>query len=89
MGIENRVLVLASENDPQLAMLTNLLHTVCGEADVCAPQAQDATVILQWSGTRELLREVFLICKKVRWVHSRAAGLETCCFRSSWRAKCC
>jgi len=80
MGIENRVLVLASGNDPQLAMLTNLLHTVCGEADVCAPQAQDATVILQWSGTRELLREVFLICKKVRWVHSRAAGLDNLLF---------
>ena len=79
MGIENRVLVLASGNDPQLAMLTNLLHTVCGEAATCTT-AQDATVILQWSGTRELLREVFSICMKVRWIHSRAAGLDNLLF---------
>ena len=39
MGIENRVLVLASGNDPQLAMLTNLLHTVCGEAATCSDGA--------------------------------------------------
>ena len=80
MGIENRVLVLVSGNDPQLAMLTDLPHTVCGEAATCVPAAQDATVILQWSGTRELLREVFSICRKVRWVHSRAAGLDNLLF---------
>ena len=37
-------------------------------------------MILLWSGTRELLREVFEICGKVRWVHSRAAGLDNLLF---------
>ena len=37
-------------------------------------------MILQWSGTRELLRELFAICRKVRWVHSRAAGLDNLLF---------
>jgi len=73
MGKENPVLVLASGDDPQFAMLNELPHTVCGEVAACAQAAKDATVILLWSGTRELLRELFGICGKVRWVHSRAA----------------
>src|ERR1700684_3331318 len=80
MGKENPVLVLASGGDPQLAMLNELPHTVCGEVAACAHAAKDATVILQWSGTRELLRELFRICPKLRWVHSRAAGLDNLLF---------
>ena len=80
MGIENRVLVLASGDDPQLAMLTDLPHTVCGEVAACALAAKDATVILQWSGTQELLREVLATCRNLRWVHSRAAGLDNLLF---------
>ena len=37
-------------------------------------------MILLWSGSRELLRELFGICGKVRWVHSRAAGLDNLLF---------
>jgi phosphoglycerate dehydrogenase-like enzyme len=80
MGIENRVLVLASGNDPQFTMLTDLPHTVCGEVAACTLAANDATVILQWSGTQELLREVFETCRNLRWVHSRAAGLDNLLF---------
>ena len=80
MGKENPVLVLASEYDPQFAMLNRVPHTICGEVAACAQAAKDATVILQWSGTRELLRESFSICKKARWVHSRAAGLDNLLF---------
>jgi len=56
MGKENPLLVLASGDDPQFAMLNHLPHTVCGEVAACAQAGKDATVILQWSGTRELLR---------------------------------
>src|ERR1039458_5494373 len=80
MGKEHPVLVLASGDDPQFAMLNELPHTVCGEVAACAQAAKDATVILLWSGTRELLRELFGICGKVRWVHSRAADLDNLLF---------
>jgi len=80
MGKENPVLVLASRDDPQFALLNGLPHTVCGEVAKCAQAGNDATVILLWSGTRELLREWFGICGKVRWVHSRAAGLDDLLF---------
>ena len=80
MGKDNQVLVLASGYDPQFAMLNELPHTVCGEVAACAQAGKDATVILLWSGTRELLRELFAICRKVRWVHSRAAGLDNLLF---------
>ena len=80
MAKENPVLVLASGYDPQFAMLNELPHNVCGEVAACGQAAKDATVILQWSGTRELLRELLAICKKVRWVHSRAAGLDNILF---------
>lgn len=80
MAKENPVLVLASGYDPQFAMLNELPHKVCGEVAACGQAAKDATAILQWSGTRELLRELLAICKKVRWVHSRAAGLDNVLF---------
>jgi phosphoglycerate dehydrogenase-like enzyme len=80
MGQENPVLVLAPGNDPQFAMLNELPHTLCGEVAACAQAAKDATVILQWSGTRELLRALFGMCGKVRWVHSRAAGVDNLLF---------
>ena len=80
MGKENPVLVLASGDDPRFAMLNELPHTVCQQVAVCAQAGRDATVILLWSGSRELLREFFAICGKVRWVHSRAAGLDNLLF---------
>jgi len=80
MKKENPVLVLASADDPQFTMLNRLPHKVCGDVAACALAAEDATVILQWSGTRKLLRESLSICKKLRWIHSRAAGLDNLLF---------
>jgi len=42
--------------------------------------APDADVILNWSGSRQLLEQVWKISPRVRWVHSRAAGLEDVLF---------
>ncbi len=39
--------------------------------------APDADVIFNWSCGRDLLRQVFLMAPKVRWVHSRSAGLDS------------
>jgi len=80
MGKENPVLVLASGDDPQFAMLNDLPHTVCGDVSSCAQAAKNATVILQWSGSRELLRALFGMGEKVRWTHSKAAGLDNLLF---------
>ncbi|MGB6719196.1 MAG: D-2-hydroxyacid dehydrogenase, partial [Terracidiphilus sp.] len=33
-----------------------------------------------WSGSRDLLRSVFLACPNLRWVHSRSAGLDNVLF---------
>jgi phosphoglycerate dehydrogenase-like enzyme len=76
MGKENPVLVLASGDDPQFAMLNEIPHTVCADVAACAQAGKDATAILLWSGTRESLRQILGLCGKVRWIHSRAAGLD-------------
>ncbi|MEX2262386.1 MAG: D-2-hydroxyacid dehydrogenase [Bryobacteraceae bacterium] len=42
--------------------------------------APRADVILHWNTSRALLEEVWKMASKVRWVHSRAAGLDTLLF---------
>src|SRR5271156_4614996 len=74
------VLVLAQGNDPQLAMLKRVPHVVGGEAAAFAEAAKDAAVMLNWSGSRELLRAVLAMCPKVKWVHTRWAGLDSLLF---------
>jgi phosphoglycerate dehydrogenase-like enzyme len=90
--LENPVLVLvsgddskldpkeAAKGDPQLAMLRDLPHTICGNVGACVQAAKEATVILQWSGTRALLREALALAGNVRWIHSKAAGLDNLLF---------
>ena len=87
MSKENPVLVLASaadlKNNPQLALLQHLPHTICGNvAEDCTRAAQAATVILQWSGTREMLRQSFATAStnQLRWIHSKSAGLDNVLF---------
>jgi phosphoglycerate dehydrogenase-like enzyme len=81
---DNTVIVLADPVDPQLAMLADLPEktgiAVGNVPEAFARAAPDATVILNWSGSRALLRDVFLMAPKVRWVHSRSAGLDSLLF---------
>ncbi len=78
------VVVLADPTEPQLAMLeqlppeTDIAVGDCPEAFERA--APDADVIFNWSLTGSLLREVFHLCPHVRWVHSRAAGIDNLLF---------
>jgi phosphoglycerate dehydrogenase-like enzyme len=80
----NTVLVLADPTDSQLARLEELPRdtsiAVGNSAEAFETLAPDATVILNWSGSRALLREVFGMCPNLRWVHSKAAGLDTVLF---------
>lgn len=80
MAKKNPVLVLASGEDPQFAMLGEVPHTICRDIGNCAGAGRDAAVILQWSGTPELLRAVLASCPEVRWIHSRAAGVDNLLF---------
>ena len=80
MSIEHTVLVLAQENDPQLNMLKGLRHIVGREPAAFASAVKDPVVILSWSGPKALLREVFIMCQDVLWVHSRSAGLDSTLF---------
>jgi phosphoglycerate dehydrogenase-like enzyme len=80
MSSEYTVLVLAQEDDPQLSMLQPLKHIVGRTPEAFASAVNDPVVILAWSGPKQLLREVFLMCKDVRWVHSRSAGLDSLLF---------
>src|ERR1700738_5602526 len=80
----NTVLVLANPTDPQLGMLQELPPetsiAVGNSTEAFKKMAPEAAVILNWSGPRPLLREVFVMCPNLRWVHSKAAGLDTVLF---------
>jgi phosphoglycerate dehydrogenase-like enzyme len=78
------LLVLSHPADRTLAMLESLPEATTiavGEtAEAFASSAPDADVILNWSGSRELLEQVWRMAPRVRWVHSRATGLEDVLF---------
>jgi len=78
------VLVLANPPEPQLAMLEQLppeTNLAVGDSAAAFERtAPEATVIFNWSLGGGLLRDVFKMCPHVRWVHSRAAGLDNLLF---------
>lgn len=76
MRLEHTVLVVTQEKDAQLAMLAGLRHIVGSKPEDFRSAANEPVVILAWSGPKTILREVFLMCRDVRWVHSRSAGLD-------------
>lgn len=79
MNDEPKVLVLAKQDDPELALLSNVPHTIARNASA-AREACNATAILQWSGTREMLREAFAQCNSLRWIHTWSAGVDAWLF---------
>jgi len=78
------VLVLADPTDPLLGMLDALPDAVRiaagNRVEAFADAAPHAGVILNWTNNRELLRQVFLTAPRVRWIHSRSAGLDELLF---------
>ena len=86
------LLVFADPDMPQLAMLDELSlgsRIVVGDSPAAfSKAAPDATVIFNWSGSCALLREVFLACPNLRWVHSRSAGLRALALRRAHRRPC-
>jgi phosphoglycerate dehydrogenase-like enzyme len=80
MSIEYTVLVVTQDDDPQLSMLQGLRHIVGRKPQDFASAVNDPVVIFAWSAPRAVLRDVFHMCKDVRWVHSRSAGLDSVLF---------
>lgn len=81
---KSTILVLAEPTLPQLAMLEPLgalANIIAGDSsDRFERVAADADVIFNWSASLELFREVFRLCPRLRWAHSRSAGLEKALF---------
>ena len=82
---DHTVLVLASTlADKDLAMLDALPPetslAVGTSAEAFERLAEDADVILSWSLSGKVLREVFGMAPRVQWVHSRSAGLDSVLF---------
>lgn len=81
---DSTVLVLADPTDPLLAMLEALPEGVRiaagNRVEAFTAAAPDADVILNWTGGLELLREVWRMTPRVRWIHSRSAGVDELLF---------
>ena len=78
------VLVLTAPGDHDIPLLAELRQkatiVVGGSARDLAKAAVDAEIILNWSASLALLREMFVKSRRVRWIHSRSAGLEQTLF---------
>src|SRR5579883_1264463 len=76
----NIVLVLADPTEPTLGMLEQMPDevtiTVGNNVEAFRRSAPEANVIFTWSVGGKVLEDVFAMAKNVRWVHSRAAGLD-------------
>lgn len=74
------LLVISPPNDRQLTHLDRLppgTSLACGESmEAFAALAPAADVILSWSGNRKALEAAFAAAPKVKWIHSRSAGLD-------------
>jgi phosphoglycerate dehydrogenase-like enzyme len=75
-----KLLVLSRPDAPHLSVLTQLPPetevVVAGDAQTVAAAAAGADVILNCTGDSPLLEPALRCGKRVRWVHSLAAGVE-------------
>jgi phosphoglycerate dehydrogenase-like enzyme len=76
----NTILVLSDPADRQLAMLDRLPDStsiaVGNNVEAFERLGPEAQVIFNWSGGRKLVQQVWKIAPRVKWIHSRAAGLD-------------
>lgn len=84
MGNHTLLVLSADLADKDLALLEQLPPetsiAVGNTPEAFERLAGDADVILSWSVSGKLLRDVFLMTPRVQWVHSRSAGLDTVLF---------
>ena len=54
--------------------------TIGDAAHAFQNSAADAEILFNWSGSLALIRDVFRMCPRLRWLHSRSVGLERVLF---------
>ena len=78
------LLVLADPAEAQLKMLDRFRASInivtSQNPEHFAQSAPAADAILVWSAGRDLVQKVWAMAPRVRWIHSRAAGLDTLLF---------
>jgi phosphoglycerate dehydrogenase-like enzyme len=74
------VLAITDANNPQLARLAEIPHYLINSTATLEAMPRDAEAILHWAGPRDMVRSAFLESPNLRWVHSRAAGLDKMLF---------
>jgi phosphoglycerate dehydrogenase-like enzyme len=78
------VLVLTAPGDKDIPFLSELQQaatTVVGDSvQEFTGATKSANIIFNWSASRALVRDVFLMSPRLRWIHSRSAGLEQALF---------
>src|SRR5260370_15923243 len=81
----NTILVLSDPPDRQLAMLDRLPDStsiaVGNNVEAFERLAPEAQGIFNWSGSRHLVQQVWKVAPRVKWIHSRAAGLDSLLFQ--------
>jgi phosphoglycerate dehydrogenase-like enzyme len=81
---DSPLFVLTAPCDKEIPLLAELRQKgtilVADSAREFTKAGGDAEIILNWSGSLALLRDVFLMSARVRWIHSRSAGLEQTLF---------
>jgi phosphoglycerate dehydrogenase-like enzyme len=80
MDIQTVLVLSADLADPDLKLLAQLPPetniAVGNSVEAFERLAAEATVIFSWSAASDLLRDVYAMCPRVRWIHSRSAGLD-------------
>jgi phosphoglycerate dehydrogenase-like enzyme len=81
---ENVILIASTTNGPSLDLLGPVLKdarvVIGGNLSDFGGVLAEVNILFNWSGSRELLREVFQAAPKLAWVHSRNAGLDNLLF---------
>jgi phosphoglycerate dehydrogenase-like enzyme len=82
--MDETILVLANPAEPQLRQLEELPPgtgiAVGLTAEAFRNAAPEASVIFSWTLSYELLRQVLPMAPRVRWIHTRAAGIDRLLF---------
>lgn len=75
-----RVLVLGDPAEPPLMLLNELRGaagiTIGNTPVACESAAPQAEVILNWQSGAAVLEQIWPMVQRVRWVHTRSAGLD-------------
>jgi phosphoglycerate dehydrogenase-like enzyme len=82
---QHTILITSKGTGPKPEYIEQLAQqarvVVANTPEAFAESAPEATVMLNWSASRELNRSVFLMAPKLAWIHSRNAGLDSFLFR--------